>query len=101
MNRSHCVVPTSDENTTACVRVCFAGHAGAMGPSAADVQHHQTGAEEESSGRPRRLKVLRLEGNGQQPKIHELHRYENTTLYFIHRKGVKNVFKTWRNFVIA
>lgn len=54
--------------------VCI-GHAGAVGPAPADVQHHQAGAEEESSGRPRCFKVLRLKRNGQQPEIHEMHRH--------------------------
>lgn len=56
-------------------RCVFAGHAGAVGSASADVQHHQVGAKEESSGRPRCFKVLRLQGNRQQPEIHELHRY--------------------------
>lgn len=52
--------------------VC-AGDAGAVGSASADIQHHQAGAEEEPSGRPRCFKVLRLERNDQQPEVHELH----------------------------
>lgn len=44
-----------------------------MGSAAADLQHHQTGAEEKPAGRAGRAQVLRLQRDGEQPEVHELH----------------------------
>ena len=44
-----------------------------MGAAPPDLQHHQAGAEEEPPGRAGRAQVLRLQGDGQQPEVHELH----------------------------
>lgn len=42
-------------------RLCT-GHAGAMGPAAPDVKHHQVGAEEKPTGCAGRSQILRLNG---------------------------------------
>lgn len=44
-----------------------------MGSAPPDLQHHQTGAEEEPAGRAGRAQVLRLQRDSKQPEVHELH----------------------------
>ena len=49
------------------------GYPRAVGAAPTDLKHHQAGAEEEPTGCDRRLKVLRLQRDRQQPEIYELH----------------------------
>lgn len=46
-----------------------------MGTFAADFQHHQIRAKEESPGSAGCVGVLQLEKDLQQPEVHEFHRY--------------------------